>query len=300
MFYLQISFLIFCDLLLIVAGIGLLYKGWTERQLRRYVEDTPTSTPKSVALGLAEVMGTATKASETLTDPIEDRPSLLYKYALYEYGRDSDEDKPSWSTITTGTLGVPFLLEGEEGQVFVSPTDADIRTSGKLNSPSSHPDQLPLNGVAWSRSEGPPESLEKYLSDSQERLKYRVDSSREADAKMEWTLLDRVDRETEDRFGFATERVEPGDDLYLLGEAKSPDADSVPDDVTAVFEAPESASSSFARGSGSFPLIISTKGEHGLLKDTKEKEWRAFAFGAIFLIPAVGFPLNFLIQKFLL
>lgn len=298
MSYLAVPLFIIGNIFCIWVGLALLYNGWVERRLRRYVEDTPTSTPKSVALGLAEVTGTATKASETLPDPIEDCPSLLYKYALYEYGRDADEDKASWSAITTGTLGVPFLLEGEEGRVFVSPTDADVRTPKELNTPGDHSDLHPSNGVTWSRSEGPPESLEKYLSDSQEQFEYRIDPTRDQDAEKERTLLEDLYRETEDRFGFATERVEPGDDLYILGEAKSPDADSVPDDVTAVFEASEPALYSFLLGSLSFPLIISTKGERALIKDTKQKERGAFLFGAGFLVFGVGLLLNFVMKMF--
>lgn len=148
----------------------------------------PTSTPNSVALGRAEVTGTAQEAYETLVSPLEDAPSLLYQYVAYKYdpNPESSSMNECWIESASATLGVPFMLEGENGRVFVDPTDADVHFPGKIGDCGDEDrgatpqvlltqylrqfgerlDRLPPNAVSWTESEGPPETVHALLSHS--------------------------------------------------------------------------------------------------------------------------------------
>lgn len=293
MFSVGLSLLFIVFALFVVFGIAQLYEAWKERQIRRFIEDTPTSSPRAVALGLAEITGTAQEASQTLSAPLESGASLLYEYVVYEYDDTGDSDDYGWEGIATGTLGVPFMIEGQEGRVLVDPKDARI-LDFESSTTSSAPDQLPLDGVIWSDSEDPPAPVETFLSRSKEFSKYRIDSDREEDEEDDDTLLDRVRQENASRFGFATRRIEPGDEIYLLGEAKGPDADSIPEDVSAIFEAPEAPQSTFSRLSGSIPLLISTKGEDPIIRDKKRSERGLILGGLLFVIVGILFIANML------
>lgn len=302
----------------ILLGIGLLYKGWNVRQLRRFVEDTPTSTPDSVALGLAEVTGTAQEAYETLSSPLEDEPSLLYRYVAYEYepNPESSSMNECWIESASATLGVPFMLEGENGQVFVDPTDADVRFSDKFGGGGNEDEdrsgtpqevlnqylrqfgerveRLPPNAVSWTESEGPPEKVHSLLSGSGKYGEHRIDSSRASETDSGLTPLERLQMGTDERFAVTVTRIEPGDKLYILGEAKAPDAESVPDDVTAIFEAPGSSQSASSRGSGPSPFVISAKGERALVWGTKKKEMAFRFIGAASIIAGLALLYNLL------
>lgn len=282
--------------LLFLGGIGALVGGLKKVQLRRHIRDTPTATPGSVALGLAEVTGEAQPVSESLQAPLKDQPCLLYHYAfLYRY-EDPDDNGYEWSAFKSGTHGVPFFLEGRRGRVYVDPTDAEIRL------PSQRQDLItgdpPSSSVFWNPDD-PPEEVQAFQNRCDDLSNRRVDPYRYIERSddpgplLSFTQLSDVN-ESSDKHALVIEQAAPGDELYVLGQAEAvPDDMDLPRDVSAVFrkeiEDPTQKSlterfSPSASWSTDYQSVftISTQSEEELVQDLNSQE-RAQLIGGVLL-----------------
>lgn len=127
--------------------------------------------------------------------------------------------------------------------------------------------------------------------------KKRIDTSRASEADRGLTALEHLQTGTTDRFAVTVTRIEPGDKLYILGEAQAPDRRAVPDDVSAIFEAAGPFQSASSRSPGPSPYIISAKGERALVWGTKRKELIFLFMGASSIIVGLVLLYN-LLQEF--
>jgi hypothetical protein len=107
------------------AGFGAVsfFRGFRHLRNKRLIENTPTSKCRSVALGLAEVAGTA---QGTLR-----MPSLIGQIACYcsqvRIERYEKRGKSSsWVKIHERTDGVIFQVEDDTGRVKVDPLHAEL------------------------------------------------------------------------------------------------------------------------------------------------------------------------------
>ena len=118
-------------LAVLAVGILLLIYALFFSREKQVMEDTPTSKVRSVAMGFAELKGTA-KPSIMLVSPYSNLPCIYYKYkveVVEENGR-----RRSRRTIKEGESGAAFYLEDETGKILVYPKRAEIRLSRSLNS----------------------------------------------------------------------------------------------------------------------------------------------------------------------
>jgi hypothetical protein len=67
-----------------VGGFGLFVYGWMVYQRKRLIESIPTSTIRSLALGLVEISGQAQPAESLLSAPFSGLPCVFYSYAVEE------------------------------------------------------------------------------------------------------------------------------------------------------------------------------------------------------------------------
>ncbi len=111
--------------LFVGAGFGAFsfFRGFKLLRDKRLIENTPTSKCRSVALGLAEVTGTA---QGTLTVPslITNMPCFCSQVRVERYVK---RDKNSgWEKVHEEDLTIPFHVQDDTGSVRVDPAGAEL------------------------------------------------------------------------------------------------------------------------------------------------------------------------------
>jgi Zn-finger nucleic acid-binding protein len=111
-------------LLGVAGGIALFVHGFRLNRRKLFIETTPTSTIRSLAVGLVEVTGKAEPASAMLNAPFSAMPCVFYYYMVEERQRHGKEEK--WVTIEKGESSEPFVVRDATGGVTILPMGADL------------------------------------------------------------------------------------------------------------------------------------------------------------------------------
>lgn len=122
---------------LLVGGLVGLWIGFRKLRQYRVIADTPTSTVRSMAIGLVELVG-AVKAEQTLLTPFSDTECVYYRYAIEEYRRHVSRDSKGrtrtsyrWETIQAGSKALPFMIQDDSGRALVEPGGAEFHIGRK-------------------------------------------------------------------------------------------------------------------------------------------------------------------------
>lgn len=107
-----------------LGGLGLCVYGWILRQRKRLIESIPTSTIRSLALGLVEIEGLTQPEEGLLSSPFSEVPCVFYSYAVEE--RVGSGKHARWETVAKGTSEQPFFVRDTTGRVLVVPLDAEL------------------------------------------------------------------------------------------------------------------------------------------------------------------------------
>lgn len=108
-----------------VFGLFLFALGFAGWRRKRVIEDTPTSTVRSLAMGRVELIGRA-QAREALTASVSGRPCVYYRYSI-EGKRENAEGQKVWTILDSGdSKSTPFYVQDNTGQVMVAPLGAFI------------------------------------------------------------------------------------------------------------------------------------------------------------------------------
>jgi hypothetical protein len=107
-----------------LGGLGLFVYGWTVHQRKRMIEHIPTSTIRSLALGLVEISGQAQPEEGLLSAPFSGLPCVFYSYAVEEHVGSGKRAR--WETIAKGTSEQPFFVSDTTGRVLVVPLGAEL------------------------------------------------------------------------------------------------------------------------------------------------------------------------------
>jgi hypothetical protein len=105
-----------------VGGVVAFFRGFWKLKALRRIENTPTSTVRSMPMGLVELHGFA-RVEEPLIAPFTGKPVALYRVEIEEYrgGKNS-----RWVTVHKDSSSEPFWLEDDTGKVLVLPDGADL------------------------------------------------------------------------------------------------------------------------------------------------------------------------------
>ena len=107
-----------------VGGFGLFVYGWKIRQRKRLIESIPTSTVRSLALGLVEISGQAQPEEALLSAPFSGLPCVFYSYAVEEHVGSGKHAR--WETIAKGTSEQSFFVNDSTGRVLIVPIGAEL------------------------------------------------------------------------------------------------------------------------------------------------------------------------------
>lgn len=106
-----------------LGGAALLVLGFVLLRRKRVMENMPTSRIRSVAMGFAELAGTA-KAKVVLAAPFSGIPCVYFRY-LVEQEKTRRRGGRSWETIDRGESAEPFHLQDPTGMILVDPAGAE-------------------------------------------------------------------------------------------------------------------------------------------------------------------------------
>jgi hypothetical protein len=123
-----------------VAAIALCWGAFVCLRLKRRIEDTPTSRIRSLAMGLVEVCGRATRRY-ALVAPMTQGACVWYR--LRKYRRDRNNH---WTLTSESDSGhVPFILDDGSGRLVVDPAGATVKAKTEQ---TGYPGESTLVGAA--------------------------------------------------------------------------------------------------------------------------------------------------------
>ncbi|MBN1860216.1 MAG: hypothetical protein JW840_02010 [Candidatus Thermoplasmatota archaeon] len=123
-------------LLLVLGGIVLFVVGLYFQRKKQLIVDTPTSTIRSLAMGLVEIYGQVIPIKERLfKSPFTEKDCVYYLYTIEEY-RSSGKSS-HWVTIKKEEQRDLFYLKDETGMVLIDPTGAQIEARKDFECQSS-------------------------------------------------------------------------------------------------------------------------------------------------------------------
>jgi len=211
------------------AGIYYFIKGLLWFREKRLIEDIPTSTVRSIAMGLAEVNGQALPFKQNISrGPFIKKDCVHYKCTvekLVSSGKSSH-----WELIKTEEKGDYFYLQDDTGKVLVKVEGAEYKVPVDF--------ELQTGGI-WHADL--PDSLNEYLESDGIKAKDMLGFSHS--------------------FRFMEYDIEVGDRLYLLGTAGKN-----PYDDPNIFEA-DVENVMIQKGDNNDKFIISEKSEKEILKE---------------------------------
>ncbi len=129
-----------------VGGFGLFVYGWMVYQRKRLIESIPTSTIRSLALGLVEISGRVQPEESLLSAPFSGLPCVFYSYAVEE--RVGSGKNARWETIAKGTSEQPFFASDATGHVLVVPLGAELILPDEHTYRNSWLGELPPTTIA--------------------------------------------------------------------------------------------------------------------------------------------------------
>jgi hypothetical protein len=149
--------------------------------------------------GEVELAGTARVHDETTRTPFTDTESLVYEWKVQEYSPGPGSESPSWLTQDSGSANHPFVLYDGTGTALVE-------------AHGSSPHLQRTTEVEVGPGETPPGPIAEYID-----------------------AADAVDREFDRTHRFEERRLDPGDEVHVLGPVRESGASfDLPGGVDAV------------------------------------------------------------------
>jgi Zn-finger nucleic acid-binding protein len=127
---------VFVSTLGIAGGIALFFHGFRLNRRKRLIETTPTSSIRSLAMGLVEITGQAEPDGPLLKAPFSAMPCVFFTYQVEERQRSGKQDK--WVTIVKGESHQSFTVRDATGSVMILPIGAELTIESRGTYQNSH------------------------------------------------------------------------------------------------------------------------------------------------------------------
>ncbi len=111
--------------MMLILGLTGFFRGFILLRKKRMIENIPTSSIHSMAMGTVEISGSAQQYKSILSAPFTGNPCVYYKYKIEEE-RNSGKNS-HWVTIAKGdSHNYPFFVNDGTGKVLVDPDKAEM------------------------------------------------------------------------------------------------------------------------------------------------------------------------------
>lgn len=213
------------------------------------MRNTPTSKVRSLAVGAAELKGTAHPVDESLTSPLRHNDACMYSLKVEEYRRDQDDSGSNWETVLRLSDEVPFHVDDGTGEVRVEPADASLEIEIEEKVRVDDHDEPPAALGEWAEQQGMVESAEAPDREGVKGwMKDKWDAATASRAEKHLLHESNYDRRYRERV------LEVGEETYVFGGA-------YPRDGSGSAKNPENLVMETHEGTDVF--IVSDKGETG-------------------------------------
>lgn len=206
---------------LTTLGVSGVRKWWL---MHRMNPNSATANP-----GVREFEGRAHNVDGTVTTPFTESQSLICKTKIEKY--DAGDDGSNWDTVHNETNTVPFEVENRGVSVVVDPENANYLLTNEHQIKSRGTEELP------------------------DRIREYAEEKMETGSTIELGPVELGER----RLRFTEERLDDGEDVYVLGPAeRSPGTVSEGSDAKLAISPPERGWRQRLFGD---PFVISDTGE---------------------------------------
>ena len=218
--------------MLIIIGLTMFYNSLKNLKIKRLIENVPTSKARSVAMGLVELKGKIENRNKTLADPFDGKDCVYWHIHIQQYMKRGK--RRTWVTRHKAKKQVPFLLTDHTGSVLVNLENANLKNVKRDSEYES----------AMFFSDDIPSKVEDYCNKENVKLRGWLGGKK--------------------RMRFRLTYLEPNDNVYIIGNARSPKLDEKHGlkNVTAVIDKSKD---------GIF--ILSDKSEKELIDDYGGQSW---------------------------
>ena len=218
--------------MLIILGLIMFYNSLKNLKIKRLIENVPTSKARSVAMGLAELKGKIESRNKTLSDPFDGKDCVYWHIHIQQYMKRGK--RRTWVTRHKAKKQVPFYLTDQTGSVLVNMQGANSKNVKRDNEYDS----------AMFFSDDIPSKVENYCNKENVKLRGWLGGKK--------------------RMRFRVTYLEPNDDIFIIGSARSPNIDETNGlkKITAVIDKSKD---------GIF--ILSDKSEKELIDDYGGQSW---------------------------
>jgi hypothetical protein len=149
--------------------------------------------------GPVELVGRAREHGEPLRSPFTDTPTLVAEWQIQEYTSSGSTGNKDWSSTRWDEHSEPFVLDTDTGRVVVEPGGAQLNVDES-------------DRVEVAPEESPPAGVAEFVDDDEH-----------------------LERESRFRRRFRESRIDPGDEVHVLGPVRTVAPDpTLPRDVDAV------------------------------------------------------------------
>ncbi len=115
-----------CQAIGAILGFALLAYGFVKYKEKTAILNTPTSTVRGLAVGLAEVVGKA-EGSETTQTIIEGKQAVFHKWILERW--QSGRKRGDWVIVKQGEFRKNFFINDGTGRLLVDPAGANAEVT---------------------------------------------------------------------------------------------------------------------------------------------------------------------------
>ena len=198
---------LFFGIMLLVVGLTTSFNSLKNLEMKRLLENVPTSKIRSLSMGMVELKGKIQVTDKILKDPFDDKECVYWRIHIQELVKSGKTRK--WVTRHKAKNQVPFLISDQTGSVLIHLEGAkmeDVRRDKQYDLGTFLSDEMPPNVRDYCR-------------------KYNV--------KLKGWFG------TKRRMRINITYLEPNDDIYIIGNARPLYKDELidPKNVTAAIDA---------------------------------------------------------------
>ncbi len=144
------------DIFYAVGGLGFgvwsFFMGFTRLRRKRLIENTPTSTIRSMAMGLVEVVGKVQRPIPLKT-PLSQADCVLYRYTVERY--ESHGKSSEWVTVSKGdSFNSPFVIADATAKTTVFPRSCELMISMTYEYCNRWGQSIPANITCFMEANG--------------------------------------------------------------------------------------------------------------------------------------------------
>ena len=135
---------LFFGIMLLVVGLTTSFNSLKNLEMKRLLENVPTSKIRSLSMGMVELKGKIQVTDKILKDPFDDKECVYWRIHIQELVKSGKTRK--WVTRHKAKNQVPFLISDQTGSVLIYLDDVnmnDVKRDKQYDLATFFSDEIP-------------------------------------------------------------------------------------------------------------------------------------------------------------